>query len=114
MDAAALYALVDVLAPMEVDMRTGHSSFAKVNERHAALRAIAEAAADATNVPLRPALPGWHPFSTERSNQPSTAAPAAPAVSALRLQQSSAFHPAGESGRGAVSSESGSRLDGFI
>ena len=43
MDAAALYALVDVLAPIEIDMRTGHSSFAKVNERHAALRAIAEA-----------------------------------------------------------------------
>jgi hypothetical protein len=38
MDAAALYAFVDVLAPMEIDMRTGHSSFAKVNERHAALR----------------------------------------------------------------------------
>ena len=38
MDAAALYALVDVLARMEIDMRTGHSSFAKVNERHAALR----------------------------------------------------------------------------
>jgi hypothetical protein len=82
---AALYALVDVLACMEMDMRTGHSSFAKVNERHAALRAIAEAAADATNVPLRPALPGRHPVSTERSNQPSTAAPAAPAVSAAQI-----------------------------
>ena len=65
-------------------MRTGHSSFAKVNERHAALRAIPEAAADATNMPLRPAFPGWHQFSTERSNQPTTAAPAAPAVSAAQ------------------------------
>ena len=63
MDAAALDALVDVLARMEIDTRTGHSSFA---------------------TPLRPAFPGWRQFSTERSNQPTTAAPVAPAVSAAK------------------------------
>jgi hypothetical protein len=71
MDAAALYALVDVLAPMEINMPTGHSSFPKVNERHAALRAIAEAAADATNAPLRPAL--WAGIRSARSDQISRA-----------------------------------------
>ena len=48
MDAPAIYALVDVLARIEIDMQTGRSSFAKVNERHAMLCPIPEATADAT------------------------------------------------------------------
>lgn len=54
MDAPALYCLVDALAQIEIDMRSGHWSFAKVRERHAALCVTADAAADATNMPLRP------------------------------------------------------------
>jgi hypothetical protein len=48
-------------------------------------RRVAPPKPTTTNMPLRPTFPGWHPFSTERSNQPSTAAPAAPAVSAAQI-----------------------------
>ena len=56
MDAAALYAFVDVLARIEIDMHTGRSSFAKVNERHAMLCPIPEATA--TQHAAAPHVPG--------------------------------------------------------